>query len=812
MANFLKSARVGYKKYRKSPFFRARFIYTKMYEKTSVNENEALFEAFSGDGFTGNPFYLLKEMCADEKYSGIKKYIAIKEPFMESTRVVLDNYGLSDVVLVPFYSKEYCRLLAQAKFLVNNVAFPTFFIKKEGQVYLNTWHGTPLKTLGRSIRNNPHLIGNVQRNFLMTDYILFPNEHTFEHMRKDYMLEHLYKGKYVLGGYPCNSVLFDTKRADELKTKFSLEGKKIAVYMPTWRDKESGKSLDKQIYYIMYALYELDKRLDENTVLFVKLHHLASGEIRFADFEKIKAFPEEYETYDILNLADCLITDYSSVMFDFANKGKEVILYSYDKDEYLNGRSMYLDIDTLPFYSTPDIKELCDKINSVTGNTVYTEFRKNFCTYDNPNASKSLLKLLTDGVQDDNLKVINGVDYHNGKENVLLFPGALLKNGITTAFRNLIFALEEDKSKNYIITFYQKRVEPNKNTVLEFENYDYIGIQGAKNATLFEGVIQSIFMRMNLKTKGILKIIKRINEREIKRLYPGLEFSYTIHFSGYESKFFAISGAMDNCRKLVWVHNNMIAEGSQKRNFHINSLKIGYANADKIAVVRESLKEELLPFVNKGDEDKLVVVHNVNDIEGIKEKAAFPLEFNDDTYSNVSVEELSKILEDDCEKFINIARFSKEKGLDRLVKAFSKYRKESPESYLIIIGGYGKEFSAVNALVEEFGDGHIVIIKSITNPYPILAKCDEFILSSYYEGLPMTIIEALILGVPVVSTNIPGPREFLEKGYGRLVEDSDEGVLKAFKMFKSGEIKPETQFNAEEFNENALKEFYSLFD
>lgn len=813
MANFLKSAHKGLVKYRNSPFFKARFIYTKYYETAEIDNSIALFEAFSGDGFSGNPFYLLKEMCSDEKYADIKKYVAVKKSYITSTTELLDRYGIQNVCVVEYYSKEYCLLLAQAKYLINNVAFPAFFIKKEGQVYLNTWHGTPLKSLGRSIQNNPHKIGNVQRNFLMSDYILFPNKYTFEHMRKDYMLEQIFDGKYVLAGYPCNTAFFNETRASEIRNDLELVGKKVVVYMPTWRDSTPNRRNNKAFFYTMHSLYELDKSLDDDIVFYVKLHHLDFGKIDFRDFKKIRPFPREFETYDFLNVADCLVTDYSSVMFDFANKNKEILLYAYDKDEYMNGRSMYFDFNRLPFFSTDNVDDLCQKLNSKFENENLAAFRAEYCEFDNPEASKQLLELLVFGKSGSNMQIINGSDYKNGKENVLLFPGALLKNGITTSFKNLLTAIKDDPDRNYIITFFQKTVEPNKSTVLDFKNFDYIGIQGAKNATLFEAIIQSIYIRLNIKTGLILKIMNRINAREVKRLYPGIDFKYSIHFSGYESKFFMISGAINDCKRLVWVHSNMYAEAEKKQNFHINSLKLGYSQASKIAVVRENLREGLAPYISQSERNKLCVVHNQNDIAGIKTKAELPIEFNDDTFCSVSLSELEAVLDSDREKFINIARFSVEKGLDRLISAFAKYRSETnPDAYLIIVGGYGKEFQKTLELAEELGEGHIIIVKSISNPYPILKKCGAFVLSSHYEGLPMTIIEALILGVPVFSTNIPGPREFLEKGYGTLVEDSENGIAEGFKAYHNGTLKASVEFDAEEFNRNALNEYYSLFN
>ncbi len=810
----LKIVKNNYRKFKTNAYFKAKFIYTEYYEKLSVDENIVFFQSYGADSVYGNPFYILRELCRNPEYKNFKIYVAAREQTEESIQAIFEKNGWSGIKTVIFSSDEYCKILATAKYLINNAALPSYFIKKDEQIYLNTWHGTPLKTLGRQMRSAPNEIGNSQRNMIMSDYLLYPNKFTFDVMRRDYMLDNFYKGKYIVSGYPRNEAFFDEESRQRIRQENDLEGKKVIVFMPTWKGSLNNKNNDEQIVYTKHAIYEMEEHLDEDTVIFVKLHYLVSKSLDFSGFKKTKQFPEGYETYEFLNAADCLVTDYSSVFWDFANTGRKIVLYAYDYDKYIRERGMYIDMTKLPFPIAYNSSQLIEELKNLNEYTPYKKAMGPFIGYDSKDAAKIICDYIFKGQKHDKMDIYEGEEFSNGKESVLVFSGALLKNGITTSLKNLMNSVSEgDKTdKNYVLTFYQKRVEANKESIFDFPDDDYIVIQSAKSLTVFEAFIQFLYLRLNIKTKYILKRIKKMNEREVKRLYPGIQFSYCIHFSGYEPGFFNIMQGFKACKKLVWVHNNMYAEGAQKGNFHKESLKQAYAEAHKIAVVRESLKDELLPFVKKGEEDKLVVVHNVNDINGTREKAALPVEFNEDTYCNITAEELSAILESDCEKFINIARFSKEKGLDRLITAFSEYRKENPEAYLIIIGGYGKEFSAINTLAEELGEGHIVVIKSIRNPYPILAKCDEFILSSYYEGLPMTIIEALILGVPVVSTNIPGPREFLEKGYGKLVEDSDEGVLRAFKMLKSGEIVPDMQFNAEEFNNNALNEFYSLFD
>ena len=141
---------------------------------------------------------------------------------------ILYNFcNLRFCIIVIRNSKEYCKVLAEAKYLINNVSFPTYFMRKPEQIYLNTWHGTPLKGLGRNIKDDPISIGNVQRNFMHATHLLFPNEYTFDIMRKDYMIEKFYNGKYILTGYPKNDIFFNKKIKKRIQNELNINDKKV---------------------------------------------------------------------------------------------------------------------------------------------------------------------------------------------------------------------------------------------------------------------------------------------------------------------------------------------------------------------------------------------------------------------------------------------------------------------------------------------------------------------------------------------------------------------------------------------------------
>jgi CDP-glycerol glycerophosphotransferase len=99
----------------------------------------------------------------------------------------------------------------------------------------------------------------------------------------------------------------------------------------------------------------------------------------------------------------------------------------------------------------------------------------------------------------------------------------------------------------------------------------------------------------------------------------------------------------------------------------------------------------------------------------------------------------------------------------------------------------------------------------MTNPLPIVKKCDGFILASHYEGFGLVLVEGDILGLPVVSTDITGPRTFMQKNNGTLVENTDAGVEKGFKMLINGEI-PMLTSDYQEYNKNAIAEFKAIIE
>lgn len=815
MGNKLNAIRRVAKRYLSSSEFRAKFIYTALCDRDlPIDHHLVLFQSYDGNRLGGNPFYILEAMNRDRSLDEYSRVIAVKAEVVESTLRLLQAHGFDNCRVVKLHSREYCEALASARFLVNNSTFPTYFIKREQQIYLNTWHGTPLKTMGRRISDKPWGTGNTQRNFLMADYLLYPNRYTFNHFIKDYMIEQFYKGKYVLGGYPCNSVLLDDRKRKEVRNKLGLEGKRVVAYLPTWRSAQKGGHKDKHVKMLEFALMNLDENLDDDIVVYAQVHYYdARKKINFDHYGRIREFPAEFETYEILNVADVLITDYSSVMFDFLNADKPILLFDYDAEEYFSTRGTYFDMNELPFWRTKDSYELSKRVNEVSrlGHEEYSKEKATFCPYDLLSSADFACSLLFHGDEDPFI-VMQGDSFHNDKKNVLVFTGAITKNGLTSALQGLLGSLDFEKA-NYILTFKPRHV---KKASKFFETLDeritYLPMQGSVPMTYTEALARYRYYRRGITNNDTQEKVDRLFSREARRCFPTMGFHSVVHFTGYERDMVHVLLGCKADNRVIFVHSDMVQEKELKGNFHFASLSQAYKEFDRVAVVRKGLVD----VMSEGfgiPREKIYVVHNVNKLRQIREGSELPARFDEDTFSTVTLDELNGILDDAAlTKFITIGRFSPEKGLLRLISAFKRYIKENDDSVLIIVGGHGSLFGEVLQAAEEADSNRIVVIKSLSNPFAVLSRADVFMMSSLYEGLPMSIMEALILGKPVICTDIPGPREFLNEGYGYIVPDSEEGLYKGFCDYDKGLVRDLRSFDAESFNAEAVEEFYRVVD
>ncbi|GET42664.1 glycosyltransferase [Microseira wollei] len=202
-----------------------------------------------------------------------------------------------------------------------------------------------------------------------------------------------------------------------------------------------------------------------------------------------------------------------------------------------------------------------------------------------------------------------------------------------------------------------------------------------------------------------------------------------------------------------------------------------YPRADAVVAVSKGLAQELETYLRLKPGSVKTIYNPVID-ESVLSKAKAPVE-----HPWFQPGELPVIL--------GVGRLTQEKDFPTLIRAFALVRRVQPARLVIL--GEGKEQSKLNALIRELGlENDVAIPGFVSNPYAYMARSAAFVLSSYREGLSTVIIEALAVGIPVVSTDCPNsPAEILENGkYGELVAVGDsEAMAKAILKVLSGDSK-----------------------
>lgn len=773
------------------------------YYHLPIKQNWVFIESKGGEDLAGNMLRIAQELSC-ECYGMLKLIFHVNPSCEEKVKALLKTYEIKSYRLV--HGKVSVGFaMERAKYLFTDADLQKYYIKRPGQVVVNTWHGTPQKHMGRRNRSERIGVGTLQRMNMVSDYLVYPNRYMGEIMMGDYMVTNLSKAKILWEGYPRNCVFFDETRRQEIIKQLGLSGKRIYAYMPTYRGIWWRKNKPEQKEIVTQYLAELDAKMADDQVMLVKLHLYSGGEIDYSQYKHICPFPQGYETYDVLNAADCLITDYSSVFFDFANTRRKIILFTYDEEEYFSDRGVYFPLSELPFPNVKTVEGLLGEMNSPRN---YDDriFVEKFCAFDRIDATQRLCKHVV-----LNEQVCTEETLCNGKENVLVFAGALAKNGITTAVVNLLKNVDKSK-RNYYLVFQAAdvRTEPERLDVIP-DDVDFMVMDHSPSRTLAERRQSQKFVRSRDVDTPLPSLLKRLYMREFQSYYANADIAHLVQFDGYGIDV-NLMYLLQPIHKVIMVHNDMCQELRMRPGLqHGATLRLCYNGYDKVAVVSPDLFVPTAKIAKR--EDNIVTVNNYHNTKEICHNATLPIEFQPNTavqcFRFSGVEEL---LQEKGPHFVTIGRFSWEKAHFMLLDSFNRFWLENPTATLLIIGGHGALYEKTIAKARNLPCWkNVAIIRSMANPMPLLKKCDLFILPSRYEGLPMTIKEADTLGVPVLASTISSLQCFAAE-YGLYqVPTTEDGIYRGMVDFTLARI-PVMGIDFDAYNQMVKVEFEALFE
>jgi CDP-glycerol glycerophosphotransferase len=296
-------------------------------------------------------------------------------------------------------TRRYWEVLATATYLVNNVNFPNAVVKRPDAVHVQTHHGTPLKRMGLDQMAYPAAAQGLDFQALLEridkwDYSVSANSHTTR------MWERAYPSHYVSldHGYPRNDVYYTAGAAEirAIRDRLGIApGHRAVLYAPTHRDYEAG-------WTPRLDLAALADRLGEDTVLLVRGHYFYGGAASPLTSLRRTGRILDVSSYDPVEelclAADALVTDYSSIMFDYANLDRPIVIHADDWETYRTTRGVYFDLMAeAPGPVARTQQELTEILTTEAwrdegATKTRAVFRRRFCEYDDGRAAERVVR------------------------------------------------------------------------------------------------------------------------------------------------------------------------------------------------------------------------------------------------------------------------------------------------------------------------------------------------------------------------------------------------------------------------------------
>ncbi|MGF2189238.1 CDP-glycerol glycerophosphotransferase family protein [Vagococcus fluvialis] len=576
--------------------------YTKFFINETVEKNTILYESRDGKSMTDSPLaifeYLLK---VDKEQSYTHIWSVTKNEELEKIKSLYKDH--KNVIFVTRNSESYLKWLAKAEYLINNSTFQPFVTIKENQTYINTWHGTPLKTMGFDIPGNPANAKNVVRNFYMADFLISPNHHTTNMFLKSYRLNDNYSGKIIESGYPRIDQTFDKNKDELLKLLFDFDitldlSKKIMLYTPTCKLNDPATFSD-EVKQIQSEMELVREKFDDSYNVLVKVHPFLYDEAKKNVALRPFLIPDVIDTNKLLGITDLLITDYSSIFFDYLVTDKPILFYCWDDDLYSNQRGKYFEYEELPGAVAFNIDELLVNIENLENDVTnyqanYDKCKEKFVCYDDGFVTERIINIIFNKKDLSNVVLI---EPDTTKKSLLIYPGGLRNNGITSSFLNLMQSIDYNQYRVVLLLDNLSMPEQIKNISSVPEN---VTVLFRYDVPLF--TIKEHYRDLKIHFNGVRKgkeekYPDEIYRRELNRLIGTPTFDVAIDFSGYSLNWSKLVLASQAKHYVCYLHSDMKLD--QERT--VNGKKIHkinllgqfsvYNRYDKLVSVSESIME-----------------------------------------------------------------------------------------------------------------------------------------------------------------------------------------------------------------------------
>ena len=561
-----------------------------------------------GKNVRGNMQYILDVLNKSPDFEGYTCYVRADE----TTDKIISGYKKKNGwkrTKIFRSDKRYATYMESCKYLITETYFPESWIKRPGQVYINIWHGTPLKKLGlaKNTRNIPGN-GKTQKNFVNADYLLYPNEYTFKNMTESYKVRELLTGKALMLGYPRCGGLLQTAAQDNsaLIKELAPNGEKIFVYMPTFKDYVDNEVLVQETAEL---LDYLDANLKDDQILFVNLHHRLSDVIDYEKFTHIKKFPPLIDSYALMAVSDALITDYSSVFFDYLTLGKQLILHVEDIEHYVRARGTYMDMLTLPFDMAHTKEEIITHLNK--GGKTYddTAARAEFCGYDCPDSAEKLCRIFKGSTEGLDIREIP----KKGKQKILAVSECCANTPESLRFLGAVRGFDRDKVDLFLSSDVEKTGTSAPAYPLLF-NTPAFGYRGEVKLSYEGREIYELYEQGRITFKEAFEVLKYDYYLNSKAIYGESEFDCIFVYDVRDPQLILTYAMMKAERKYLYINNALIEKLLQNDKKTLDALSIAADYFGQVFAYNKDISSRLTDVIDMTAEN----TQWINSIETIK--------------------------------------------------------------------------------------------------------------------------------------------------------------------------------------------------
>ena len=770
--------------------------YLSLRETCPIAEDVVLYESWQGKKLGCNPYALFLYLVREPSYQRLTHVLIVNDDskFPDWIR------KLPNVVLVKRNSYLYIRYLASAKHLVNNTAFPLFFIRRDEQKYLITWHGTPQKVLGKHEKSPEFKRINPAKNLNHATHLISPNAFSTRKIIEGYDVLSSHTAKVAETGYPRIDLTLHADKSS-LRRALGIGDKEFVVlYAPTWRGEFYAAQIGGQEGHLLECILKLEAR-----ILF-RGHHLTQGLFEKMNLPNVVIPSEAYDTNELLAIADALVTDYSSVYFDYLVRRRPIIHYVYDLESYQNDRGLYFGPEEMPGDICFDADSVVEKLREVikAGRSFVPSERyeaavKKFVYNEDGHASAKVAAFFFDDANEHVVQLLEP-----SKKSILIFSGPLKRNGITKSLESLL--------QNVDLDAYDITIAIDRDRVYAADDGLEVLTRLQMSFTVLgweRGLPQTLSQRyLHGQPKRSVEVFGADAKQEwadsmrmdFRRSFGFKKWNVGINFGGYSpywSALFAHSDLIE--RKVIYLHNDILKEHKEKYPDLAGVLDT-LRFYDSCVCVSESLKVAMLPSLTKTygvDAAKVHHVDNFVDFEEMKRRAVEGVAADDE-----------ELVRRNGFKYISIGRLSPEKNHATLIEAFRRVLSVRPDSVLLLLGDGPLQLQLEEQIKRLGLRRHAFVLGYRDNPYPYVQASDCMALVSNYEGQGLVLLEALALGKRCMATNVPGPQSVLAGNRGLLVENNLEAIVNGMVRMQDRDLSF-SPFSPEAYTKRSLEGFYS---